>query len=524
MAEVLLALMEVEPGINTTVVLKRIWPDLAEDHDFVTMFRDEAWLATCLNHPNVVRGFELIDDGKQLAIAMEYLHGQPLAAVLKRVNVTTDLGLPLRLRIVFDILSGLHYAHGLAGSDGALLNVVHRDVNPENVFVTYGGKVKLMDFGVAQTAISGLRTRPGTLKGKLSYIAPECVRGGVLDRRADVFAVGIMLWELLAGRRLWRGMGEAQIIHHLAAGMPIPGLPEDFERPPELDQICARALAVDPNDRYPTAGAMRKDLRRLLAGDATTHAHDLGRVVSGAFTEARAEREAMIERALDAGTTNTPSRPWVTEINALLPSEDGFFDETVVDEWEPPLEPLRAARRARVRVAIAGAVSVAVALGLGLVVARAQRDGGDIGSRDLGGQVAAAVAPAPAPPAAPPAPAPGPPAEAALPAIPTEDPPVRTGSFAPVFTGLPPLRAGWGSSTVPAPTIEPPPPAPVATTPASNRRVGRRVAASGGRRSMPARAENVFAGKEEAPEFDDAALDKLRPAAVRSIDESDPFK
>ena len=246
MAEVLLALMDAGGGFSKVVVLKRIWPDLATDPDFVTMFHDEARLAIRLNHPNVVQTHEVIEEGTNLAIAMEYLHGQPLTTVLNRVADRASSASRCACASSSTPWPGLHYAHELTDYAGNPLGVVHRDVSPHNVFVTYDGQVKLMDFGVAKTAAAAHRTRPGALKGKLVYMAPEHLRSEPVDRRADMFAVGVMLWELLAERRLWHGMAEAHIVHHLAAGVAMPALPPDICRPPVLDAICAPRAGRQP--------------------------------------------------------------------------------------------------------------------------------------------------------------------------------------------------------------------------------------------------------------------------------------
>src|SRR5262249_29472179 len=171
--------------------------------EFIAMFLDEARLSARLHHPNVVQTYEVVRHEGRLAIAMEYLHGQPLKAVLGRLGGARALALPTRLRLVTSVLAGLEYAHGLADFDGRPLEVVHRDVSPHNVIVTYDGHVKLLDFGVAKTLAACHQTRPGGVKGKLTYLAPEAVRGERVDRRADVFSVGVMLWEILAGRRMW---------------------------------------------------------------------------------------------------------------------------------------------------------------------------------------------------------------------------------------------------------------------------------------------------------------------------------
>ena len=202
MAEVLLAATRGN-GVVKLSVLKCLWPELAEDAEFIEMFLDEARLCARLAHPNVVQTHEVLQHEGRLALAMEYLDGQPLTRVLARLGSSPAFALPTRLSIVTSILAALEYAHELTDFDGRPLGVVHRDVSPHNVFVTYDGHVKLIDFGVAKTLAASHQTRPGGFKGKLAYLAPETVRGEGLDRRADIFSVGVMLWEILAGRRLW---------------------------------------------------------------------------------------------------------------------------------------------------------------------------------------------------------------------------------------------------------------------------------------------------------------------------------
>jgi serine/threonine-protein kinase len=211
MAEVFLAVMTSAGGVSKLAVLKQIWPELAGDPHFLAMFLDEARLSVRMSHPNLVQTYEVIDDGTRLAIAMEYLDGQPLARVMNRLRGAQALDLPLRLRIVARVLAALDYAHELHDYDGTPLAVVHRDVSPHNVFITYEGGVKLVDFGVAKNLASAHQTRPGTLKGKFSYMAPEQFLGRPSDRRADIFSVGVMLWEMLAERRFWNGASDNEI-------------------------------------------------------------------------------------------------------------------------------------------------------------------------------------------------------------------------------------------------------------------------------------------------------------------------
>src|SRR5262245_17105669 len=205
MADVLLAMMQGAAGFRKLVVLKRLRPNLADDAELLAMFSDEARLAARLNHPNVVQTYEVGYDAGRHFIAMEWLDGQPLHRLLKAAWAYDALPLDVHLFILCEALRGLHYAHELQDFDGTRLEVVHRDVSPQNVFLTYEGQVKLVDFGVAKAHARSTDTQVGVVKGKVAYMAPEQALGCPVDRRADVFSVGVMLWEAVARRRLWRG-------------------------------------------------------------------------------------------------------------------------------------------------------------------------------------------------------------------------------------------------------------------------------------------------------------------------------
>ena len=248
---------------------------------------------------------------------MEYLHGQPLTRVLNRMlRGPSQLSLPLRLRILTSVLAGLEHAHTLTDLDGTPMGVVHRDVSPQNVFVTYDGQVKLVDFGVAKTLAASHHTRPGAIKGKLAYMAPEQLQRNTIDRRADVFAVGVMLWEMLAGRRMWHGMTEVEIVAHLASNQPLPPLPSDGSVPAGLEAICTRALDLDPDRRYQTAAELELELEGMLAGTADSHARNLGKVVSLAFDVELSDRQAFIERCVAPARRPRPSARSSTQDDA----------------------------------------------------------------------------------------------------------------------------------------------------------------------------------------------------------------
>jgi serine/threonine protein kinase len=186
-ADVFLALTSGPLGFSKLVVIKRLRSEMLQQPELVAMFLDEARLAARLNHPNVVQTYE-VAEGDPHFIAMEYLEGQPLSK-MRQSLAAPSLGAGAWLRIVADALAGLHYAHELCDFDGSPLGVVHRDVSPHNIFVTYDGQVKLVDFGVAKATLNSVRTEAGAIKGKASYMAPEQVLGRA-DRRSDVFAMG----------------------------------------------------------------------------------------------------------------------------------------------------------------------------------------------------------------------------------------------------------------------------------------------------------------------------------------------
>jgi eukaryotic-like serine/threonine-protein kinase len=193
MARVLLMVARGRSGVSKLLVVKELLAEIKEDPEFLAMFLDEARLAARLNHPNVVQTYEVSEDGPTPVIVMEYLEGQSLAAVLNRIG-RAQMPLQLHLHILLQALTGLHYAHELRDFDGTPLGVVHRDVSPQNIFVTYEGQVKLVDFGIAKASSSSGRTRTGVFKGKVAYASPEQTASSTVDRRSDVFAVGVMRW------------------------------------------------------------------------------------------------------------------------------------------------------------------------------------------------------------------------------------------------------------------------------------------------------------------------------------------
>ncbi len=299
MAEVYLAVVQGPAGFNKLVVIKQIRPQLATDPEFLSMFLDEARLAARLSHPNVVQTNEVGQEGDRYFIAMEYLEGQPLNRVLHRIGRDGGLTLSMHLRLIVDLLSGLHHAHELTDFDGTPLNVVHRDVTPHNVFVTYDGQVKVVDFGIAKAMNSSAETRLGVVKGKVAYMAPEQARGERVDRRADIFSAGVMLWEAATGRRLWKGIPDLTVLHRLING-DIPS-PRDIdpEVPEGLEKIVMKSLALRREDRYSTAVDLATALEELLDSmNDKSSLREVGKLVARHFEENRSKIKGIVETQL----------------------------------------------------------------------------------------------------------------------------------------------------------------------------------------------------------------------------------
>ncbi len=300
MSRVYLAVASGPGGVQKFHVIKRLLPTLAEDPEFLNMFLEEARLSARLNHPNVVQINEVGFDGEHHFMAMEYLEGQSLETVVRWGARRGGLPFGMYARVLADAAQGLHYAHELCDYDGTPLGVVHRDVSPHNVFVTYQGQVKVLDFGIAKAADSAQQTRTGMLKGKVEYMAPErFAKGGAADRRADVFALGVMLWQAAAGRRLWDGLSHIEVFQRLSTG-DIPALRSAVpDAPDALVRLCERAMAADPRGRFATAAEFGEQLDAYLeATGQEVKMRELAAYVSGAFTERRAQTRAAIEAAL----------------------------------------------------------------------------------------------------------------------------------------------------------------------------------------------------------------------------------
>jgi serine/threonine protein kinase len=264
MAHVYLGALRDAGAAPRLVVIKQIRPELASQPELRRMFFDEARIGGRLHHPNVVATHGLIHEAGQVSLVMEYLEGRTLAEVLNRIG-RPQFPLEESLWILCEVLAGLQHGHELRAHDGSPGGVVHQDVSPSNVFVTYDGEVKLLDFGIAKAAGTMAATRKGSSKGKLAYAAPERLLFKEVDARADVFSVGMMLWEATAGRRRSTGENQGSTRAARLAGLETRIRDVRPDVPPELAEIIECATEVDPRARFRTAAELRERLKRYLA-------------------------------------------------------------------------------------------------------------------------------------------------------------------------------------------------------------------------------------------------------------------
>ncbi|MEQ8275962.1 MAG: serine/threonine-protein kinase [Deltaproteobacteria bacterium] len=320
MAEIFLARHHALPDFDRLVVVKRLLPALARDATFVSMFLDEARTSAGLNHPNVVQIYDLGVMDDQYFIAMELIEGEDLVEITHRATeLEQSIPVAIAARIVADTCKALHHAHEQTGYDGKPLNIVHRDVSPHNVLVTYAGDVKIVDFGIAKARTQTSKTGAGMLKGKYSYMSPEQCMGTSLDRRSDLFSLGVVLYELTTGRRLFHFERSHDILEAITEA-PIPP-PSQVVRgyPKALEAIVLRALERDPDRRYATALDLQRALEEFLRGSATSSV-EVGAWVKELFGAIMVEKRRVID-ALVSGR-DRPDFEGAFPVASTLPGLD----------------------------------------------------------------------------------------------------------------------------------------------------------------------------------------------------------
>ncbi|WP_163787097.1 serine/threonine protein kinase, partial [Myxococcus vastator] len=318
MAELFLAYTSGPGGFRKFVAVKQILPDIKKDEQFVQMFLDEARITAAFSHANIGQVFDLGEEGGELYLAMEFLPGQNLEQVVK---ASARQGYPLPLgfvgRVIRDTCLGLHYAHHFTDPSGRPAVVVHRDVSPKNVMLTYDGVVKVIDFGIAKARGRLGRTQVGTVKGTSGYMSPEQVRGAAtLDGRSDLFSVGVMLHELLSGQRLFSGPHEAAVMMQIAEAdvPPLRGINPDL--PEALEAVVVRALARDVSQRFTNCREMARAIEAAL-GSELFDEDGMTAVMGDLFADKRQKTRTLLELASRAEDAR------VSEAAGALQQEDG---------------------------------------------------------------------------------------------------------------------------------------------------------------------------------------------------------
>jgi eukaryotic-like serine/threonine-protein kinase len=356
-------------GFSRTVAIKILHPQYAKDPEFVAMFVDEARLAARIRHPNVVATLDVVAKGKDLLLVMDYVPGETLGRLVRLAHAQGKRVPPAIVSaIVVDLLDGLHAAHEARDERDEPLSIVHRDVSPQNVMVGHDGTARVLDFGIANATFRVQTTRDGDLKGKFAYMSPEQVSRGKVDRRTDVFAAGIVLWEALTGLRLFAADSPAAIVARIIQdpirppGALIDGLPA------AVDRVVLKALSRDRNDRYATANEFARALENALSPARRSDVRAWVGETANNVLEERARRVAEIESTTTSALPFPSAEAMLSDVGGPtdVPIVYGNADETVVAE-PYGMEGSRSKRTIRIWFAggvalVAGLTSVGLAL------------------------------------------------------------------------------------------------------------------------------------------------------------------
>jgi len=339
MAEVWLARTRGVAGFQKLVVLKTILPSLANIPQFVSMFVAEAQLAAMLTHPNCIQIFDLGQEEGWLYIAMEFLEGFSLARLMNRAK-QRGVALDDRVlaRILMDAATGLDYAHRFTDRDGTHLKLVHRDVSPDNLLIGFSGQVKVVDFGIAKAAtpaVMSIGTVAGTVKGKHGYIAPEYLAGKPIDARADLFALGVVLFRALTGKRPFRGDNEAELSMAVLRDPPLDPFSVKPDVNPGLAAVALKALQKDPAQRFESARAMRQAIEAAVGRAADSE--DVAELMTQLWP--RDDRERVALDSLASGTSEETSSPLLRGISGTFPRVPVATPARLTPEPLPPPEP-----------------------------------------------------------------------------------------------------------------------------------------------------------------------------------------
>ncbi|HVJ17003.1 MAG TPA: serine/threonine-protein kinase, partial [Polyangiaceae bacterium] len=287
-------------GFAKTVAIKRLHPQYARNAEFVSMFVDEARLAARIMHPNVVQTLDVVAADGELFLVMEYIQGESLARLNRVMRVAGErIPHPIVVSIMAGALHGLHAAHETKDEHGQSLDLVHRDVSPQNVMVGADGLSRVLDFGIARAAGRVHTSENRKIKGKLGYIAPEQVQSGAVTRQADIYSASVVLWEVLTGQRLFHGDNQSTVVAQVIAGQVRPPSQVDRNVPPSFDAVVMKGLARDPEKRYETAREMALALEECCSSASLASVSTWLQSVAGESLTTRADKVARFERSSD---------------------------------------------------------------------------------------------------------------------------------------------------------------------------------------------------------------------------------
>lgn len=338
MASVHLARVDGPAGFQKWVAIKRIHSHLVEDPSFVNMFLDEAKVAARISHPNVATVFKLEQHEDTYWIAMEYLHGEPLREVMRRTEEVGRIAPnEIACRIISDAAEGLHAAHELRSENGEFLGVVHRDVTPHNLFVTYEGTTKVVDFGIAKFSSRLAQTRAGMVKGKLAYMSPEQVSGEAVDRRTDIFALGVVLWELTTGQRLFRMDSDIDTLAKVQECIVTPPSAIVRDYPRDLEAIVLKALAKDQNHRFQTAREFSRALQAYVLKRGVFIASDeVAAYMRAIFSDRIKNRDVYLRWAAEVTSTIDIDPKAAPNESVVFPAEVARARQDITKAPPPP--------------------------------------------------------------------------------------------------------------------------------------------------------------------------------------------
>ncbi|MBI5535757.1 MAG: serine/threonine protein kinase [Deltaproteobacteria bacterium] len=398
MATVYVGMQRGAGGFQRIVAIKRLHAHIVQNEEMAAMFRDEAQIASLIQHPNVVAIHDVYMEAGEQLLVMEYVDGVSLGQLRKALNAQ-NLAIPRKvaMRIVVEALRGLHAAHELKDLDGAPLHVIHRDATPHNLLVAADGCVKVTDFGIARAAERSSATQTGQVKGKYAYMAPEQVAGREIDRRVDVFAMGVVLWEALANRTLFRGENEAQIISQITSGTYQKPSELRGDVPKALDAIVMKAISVSASGRFDTASdfadALESFARTTLGLGSQA---DVAKTVTTGCADMIQARRHQVHEILGGRMPKVSwgaprMAPGTGSSYASAPSVQGAVtpDSVVLDAPPPTMSPVAAMLRRNVAWVAAGSVSAAI-----LVIILAFTLGGSSSKTQAASSASAPVAPA----------------------------------------------------------------------------------------------------------------------------------